>query len=480
MADLGRHGRNLFWIFASEAFRKLVSLALFVYLSHKLTLQENGWYGTYVALFPMLVVIANAGFYDVCVRDIAQDRERRHRLVSSAWLSQAVLLIPLALAAGLAAHLLGYPTPLRNVLVAASLSAVAWAACRVAFAVLEGQERFAISSVLNMAVRASIVGGSMLLLFFGYGVTALVCFTLPVHLLCLAAALAWMAREGMRPRWRPRGTEARYLIREGLPMALTGLAATAYFAMDMPILTALGTPEAAGYYAIGVRFLIMLITVTDALATLFYPMLSRKAMGAPEEEAFAVIRCVKNTALLAFPAAAGATLLAQPIAVTLCGQRFLPSASSVAVFTGVFGMVLLHRTFDMHLRARGRQWWPMYVYGAAVLVKFVAALYVLPRFGNTGLLALNLAVTGAMSLALLLMSIGIQPQLRLLSLFTGAALRPAAATLVMAVALWPLRAESIFLTIPLGGGIFAVAAWLLGCIDSFDRKMIRAALGTGA
>ncbi len=76
-----RHGRNLAALLAGEAVQKIIALLLFMALSRWLTIEENGRYGLFTAVFPLMVVFLNMGFYDVAVRDIAQHPDRAGALV---------------------------------------------------------------------------------------------------------------------------------------------------------------------------------------------------------------------------------------------------------------------------------------------------------------------------------------------------------------------------------------------------------------
>jgi len=477
MSDLGRHGRNLSWMLIAEIIQKVLALVLFTYATRKLGLTENGWYGTYLAMFAVLVTIINGGFYDVAVRDIAQTPARVHGLVSTSLVLQLFLGAVVMGGIGLAAWLLRYPGALQQILVVGTVGAMLWAHIRMQYAVAAARERFKIISLLNIVLRSVIVAASLALLYLGYGAFALVVVLIPISAAQVLVAYVSLGAAGGVYRFRPNLPDARYLLRQGVPIALGGIAATAYYSLDIPLLTSLGAPDAPGYYANGMRFFLLCLTLADLLANVTYPIFSRKANGPEEDQRFALMRCMKASALAALPLAVGGSVLCQAIVITLCGERYLPSAPAVAVLMWVLAGEMLSNTLVLYLRAKMRQRVPAIIYSAALAAKVLLAFWVIPRYGMNGFLAMNLALSAAMTASLLLAARRVLPSLCLRATARTVYFRPFIASLIMGAALWPIRHAFIGLTVPAGVAVYAMALWALGGLDEFDRRMLKGTLG---
>lgn len=462
----GSHGRNLAIMIAGEAVQKVLTLALFVLISRGLSVKDNGRYALFTTLFPLMVVWINMGMYDVAVRDIARDPGAAGRLIGAAWPPQLCLWMLAFLPVGLLGSYDDVPLLQGGLLIA--LPAAYGRMFSVPFA---ATGRFGPPALLQVMLRAGVLalsaavlwaGGDVLFLVFGLVVP----YALWMHGGAFLAGRAF----GVRVVEHLQKPLVGYLLRQGAPIAAGGLFATLFFSMDLPLLGLHGTPEQSGYYAIGARFMWMLFPLVDILTSVVYPVLSRKAGGA--QEGFALGRVFKAAWLLGLPMAVGGAVLAGPITVLLAGEKFLPGAYAVGGLTAAVALFLVSSVATVHLRAQGRQMVATIIMAVACAAK---VLFMLLSTGQgAALVGVNLVI-GAF-IALLLVGCAARGTAG----FAwrdglGALLRAAAAALVMALVLWPLRNATPFLAIPLGAGVYLTAALVLGAVDAWDRSLIRAA-----
>jgi O-antigen/teichoic acid export membrane protein len=451
---------------AGEAVQKVLTLALFVLISRSLSVEDNGRYGLFTTLFPLMVVWINMGMYDVAVRDIARDPSVAGRLISAAWNPQ--LLLWMAVVA--IAPLLGSyeDVPLLQCTATIALPA---AFGRMFVTPFAASGRFGPPALLQVALRASVLAVSAAVLWAGGNVSLLVLVLAVPYALWMYSGAFWASRACGTFMKRPQMSVTRYLLRQGAPIAVGGLFATLFFSMDLPLLGLHAMPDAQGYYAIGARFMWMLFPLVDILTSVIYPVLSRKAGGT--EEGFALGRVFKAAWLLGLPMAVGGAVLAGPITVLLAGEKFLPGAYAVGGLTAALALFLVSAVATVHLRAQGRQMTATIVMAVACAAK--ALLLVVSAGQGMTLVGINLALGGLIAALLVGCAAKTAAGFPWRNVF-GALLRAVAAALAMALVLWPLRGATPFLTIPLGAGVYLCAAWVLGAVDTWDRALFRAAL----
>lgn len=469
--NLGRHGRNISWLFVADLVGKVLGLFFFAYLFKKLTVTENEWYALYLMVMPILSVVNTAGFHDVLNREMSKDRDRVHRLLSSAVAVQTLLFIVIAPAVWFAAGALGYAPVLRRILALTAAVAFIWALINMHMAVFAAHEKFKYTSLITIATRIATVVGGIALLFFGCGVFSLIVYLLLVYIAQLVACYATVQARcgGYRFDWSP--AEAGYLLREGVPMALGRFAATSYYRIDLPMLRSIAGPRASEEYAVGPRFFALLTSVPDIFEAVFFPILSRRATETAEAQRFAFERYFKAMAMLALPMGVGMTVLGAEIVRTLGRAEYVSGTPVVAVLTWLIALAMLDRCSVVYLRATARQRWLVYAYGAALVVKTAACFCVIPRFGIPGLLMLNAAVSLVLTATLLAMARAALPILDM-SRLAGLVVRPLAACIAMAAALWFIRDRAIFWTIPLGACVYALVLLFTRAFDAFDKELL--------
>jgi O-antigen/teichoic acid export membrane protein len=476
MPDPGRHGRNVSWLLLVDVFGKVLGLFYFAYLFNKLTKTENEWYAFYISVFPVLMTLNSIGFHDVVSREVAKQRDRVDGLLASGVMLQLGVFAGLMAATYGLAGILGYPPGLRQVLVLCPLAAFLTCLAEMHSSVFAAQERFRTISIITATTRTASVAGSMVLLYLGYKVLAVAAFMALTE--GVRAAVSYLVLQvgcgGFR--FRPSLKDAGYLVRHGVPMAVGRFAGASYYRMDLPVLRSAASAQASEDYAVGPRFFVLLMTVPDVIERVFYPVLSRKTADSDETQRFAVERFMKIMWILAMPMAIGMTVLGARIVSTICGAEYASGVPTVIVFTWVAALSMIDRAAVVYLRAKARQELPMYAYGVAFVLKLALCFPVIRHFGIPGLLVLNAAGSAALTLCVVVMVRGVLPGWSLGRL-AAIGWRPLAGAVIMGAALFPLREQSILLTVPIGAVIYGVALLALGTMDTFDRRVVAGLFG---
>jgi PST family polysaccharide transporter len=134
--------------------------------------------------------------------------------------------------------------------------------------------------------------------------------------------------------WKPTVQWARPLLRDSLPLMVTGFTAMLYFRIDQVIMAQI-LPEpvaknAVGVYAAAVRLSEFWYFVPAAIAASVAPSLVKIRQDRPEEYARRAQRLHNLLSLLGYAAAIAGTLLADPI-VSLYGEDYLPAVPMLRV-----------------------------------------------------------------------------------------------------------------------------------------------------
>ncbi len=465
------------WMILADLFKKFVSVFFFAYLSRSISLEENGWYGAFLSILPILLGIINLGIPDIITREVAQEPSRIHRLMTTGMLIQFLFFLAILPLAWVSALLMGYPPLLQFVVVMAAVAALERSLVGMQVGVLTAHEAFKLLSWLTMATHLLTVAASIAALSLGYGIPTLLC------ILLLAYALEWIiCMIAVRRVCTPftfgfSRAGGHYLIQQGgrRGMALMRFLCTTNNHIDLPLLHLLVSPESAGIYAVGTRFSNMLISFLHLHESISYPILSRKVNESTEAQVFAVIRFMKFMALVALPMGVGATLLAPKLINLFFGERYLDGTLPLILLTWVLAIHMLMRSSDLYLRARLKQNWIALMFGIALVLKICLAWWLVPLVGITGLLWVSLGISIALLIAMLLLSCYCLPELTLKH-YLLVLIRPLAAALIMGIVLWVLKSIPILLLVPLGAAVYCGVLLLLGTLDDFDRAVLRGVL----
>ncbi len=260
-------------------------------------------------------------------------------------------------------------------------------------------------------------------------------------------------------------------------MAVGRVAGTSYYRIDMPVLRLVGSPGMAMEYAVGPRFFVLLTTLPNALESIFFPILSRKTSAGADGSGFVIERFVKLTWLVALPMAVGMTMVGEDVVRLLAGEQYLNGVPVVVMFTWVVALAMLDRVAVVYLRAAGRQSTVMWIYCAALAAKSALCVPAIWIWGINGVIGISLACSAAITLYIFAAMRALIPTVRLRTLML-LGVKPVIASAIMALILWIFPRQlwgtsySLFLTVPLGAGVYTVSLLLLGALDEFDRQFL--------
>jgi len=256
--------------------------------------------------------------------------------------------------------------------------------------------------------------------------------------------------------WRFELPLLREWFWKGLPFALTFVLTILYFRIDQPLVYAIQSKTAAGYYGAAYKPIESLLFIPMTFLSIVFPVLSVYHRERPREMVDTLSRFYKALLLMGWPMSVGIYVLAVPLNHALHFRD--QSAPALQILALALGFAFVNNAFIGALNASDRQ--SSFTWAAAwSLVANVALnLALIPRFGYLGAsvaTVLTEVVLGAVAWVLTARHVGRVPVLAL-------SWRIVLAGLVMGVAIYPLSSlEGLAVAIPIAAGVIVYAAAIL-------------------
>ncbi|PTQ11885.1 lipopolysaccharide biosynthesis protein [Sphingomonas oleivorans] len=161
---------------------------------------------------------------------------------------------------------------------------------------------------LRSAVATAAGGGvGIVMAIRGHGVTALVAQNIVAAL--AGTAILWLSSP-WRPSWQFSREKARYILRYGKHLSLTGITNFFNTSSDVLVVGYVLGPAATGIYTVGKRTLLASnMLLSNALSRISLPIFSQLRKD-PERMARAFLRLVSATSVVTLPAFVGLALVA--------------------------------------------------------------------------------------------------------------------------------------------------------------------------
>jgi PST family polysaccharide transporter len=443
--------------------------------------EDFGRYGTAAAYAVILSILATLGMAPLLIRMIAQTPHRAPALLGAAHVaktaSNAVMLTALV---ALSVYVLDYPP---RVVAAASLLGLAYA---IAAYLDNLGAYFQATERMDIWLKASALSG---LVTGGLG-AAIVVATANLVLFCIGpvvgqlAALAWLATR-LPPEVRRGGQFAHgdvaRLLQALVPFAMSFIALTVYYKVDVVLLTRWGSLTEVGLYTAAYKFADLTIALASVSVAAMYPRLARVARGTPGQGAWAGRRTSELILLVTIPVAALLWLGRQEVVDVLYGHGYAAAASPVALIAPALPALTLNIFAGYLLAAYDRMYRVAAVYGVGALVKLLFNWWWIPELGASGAALAMLAtewLVGIAFLGTLAHTLGAIPRPR------AAAVAAAAGSAAIPAALLAGPLGALGSAVAYGSGV-AWLYWRSAVVPPNERALLRSAflhrrLGTDA
>lgn len=321
-----------------------LSIALVLMLSRYLGAEGLGRYALAFSFLYVFNAVAPLGLGAVITRDAARDPARLEKLLGNSitlGIITSVVLTPIMMGC---TYVFDYDSDTRTAVI---LLALAIVPCTLgvffdaAFVARERIDYFALCSIVEYAVK---VGAGVWLLFWGYGLPAVLAAAVIGRVLACGVAAFLLRRIAIVTQWSWDRQILHELLRIAPTFLFIGIFSTLYWRIDIFMLSKLKPVEEVGLYSAAWRILELAMILPQSLCLALYPQMA----AATDDQS--QLRTLNDAAMrylvaVTLPLVMCVVLLAQPLIAWLYGERFGRAALtlSVLIMTLVpYGLVRYH------------------------------------------------------------------------------------------------------------------------------------------
>ncbi len=360
---------------------RLVTAALVVRLI------GSGRFGEYTLVLSFLLIfewMVDFGQTDIAVRDIARDPEDEGAVLQALVRLKAVQGLVLSLLLPVVMLVLHYPPALVQAAAIGSLGVLAYAAVQVFRALFKVRMQMERDVFSELASTVALLPATWLACRAGASVQVLIACYMASRLVYLGIALAFAYRQRSAPG--PRATPpnaARNLLREALPLGLSGLLVLVYDAIAPVLLSKIADMHAVALYSAPARYVFAVLALVQALNTAFFPVLAHRWNKSVES-----FTSLQQTALeISILIAVGFACCAVASAAFL--MRLIgPGVADATPVLQLMCCIVVVRTVSMAMSPliviAGRQGVSVWLTVASLGIQAVVLPLLVPRFGALG------------------------------------------------------------------------------------------------
>jgi O-antigen/teichoic acid export membrane protein len=467
--------RNFLSVSTANLVNRVISFFVVAYAARVLGPRAYGQLTWAQAVYLYGACLADLGLWTLGVRTLAQERENVQLHVSNyvslrmlTASAAAVLLAAFALVSG-QSETTKWLVILYGLSLLVTGLLIDWV-----FTGLERMEFVGSAKILSQVTHAglviALVRGQREILFFPL-------FTF-VGLSASAIFLMFVLRR-LYPsfRFRPEPDVWSRLLREALPLGVSGLVVQVYILLPTLIVGWMKGDAATGYYGGAFRIVQVVQQLLSLAVVTLYPVVASRWKHAPEVMEGLLERILKIFLALGVPIAMGALVVGSQTVILILGDRFSSSVLPFQIMVWnvvIVGISSVYSQLVLLMNGKHREFLKVVVCGAVVSV--ILDLLLIPQFSHVGaaiawLLAEIVMCIVSYRLARPSATIHVWRHL----------LKPLGAATMMALLVRLLTGYgmSIWFSIPLGAAVYGAVLIAIGGLDGQDLDFIKRTLRPG-
>jgi O-antigen/teichoic acid export membrane protein len=474
MNQVQRIVKNIGVTGSAQILTALMSFVFMIYLARFLGEAGFGKYNFAFSLTTLLVTFTDLGVNQLLVREIARERD-----LSSYYVNNAVFLkIPLSILTFVLIAVLAWTLNLSSdasiLLYLFGIYNILLTVSGTYLSLFQAWERMEYVALFQIIERLFIVTLGLGVLIMGYGLMVVAWVYVFAGILDIAVAASLSFRRFIRPsRSIDTGLQKKLLLM-GLPFGLNSLFAVFFFKIDTVLLGLLRDDVAVGIYNAAYNPLLALsMIVAGMVSAAVYPVMSRYFReDAGSLSGFTRISS-RYLAIAGFPVAAGCLVLADRFIGLFYAGGYggaVPAFQILALFIPIRLVSTITGTL---LSSIDRQEYRMLSVGISAAFNIVLNMIFIPYYSYIGAAAATV-LSELLLYILFLYYIGkAYDDVKLNREF----IKPAAASALMALMIYPLREINLLLVIGAAALIYLISLILLREFREEDRALLMNLLG---
>ena len=466
--------RNTFALTAARIISMFLTFLLLVFVARNLGSEPFGNYNFALILVSFFIIVAEFGFSNLVIRDVAKEKSRVQKYLSNVLVLRFLLVIAALLVLVLFIENSNYSPHLKTIVYIVALASFINSLSQVFRYHFQSFEVMEFESLVVIIQSIIFFLFGMLVLLQGFGLLEVVIVYLFANIISFILSAFLVLAKISRFSWNIDFKLWRSLLLDGFIFALITIFLLVYTKINVLFLEHFFGSAVVGLYTASQRLVESLIVIQTNFLIAIYPALS-VSFHADKVRFFRLFeKSFKLLVVVGLPIAVFLFIAAEKIVLFIYGVEFLESVAVLRVISWIVPLSFLNGLLFYSLFAVNKQRAVAAIFCVIALLGLLLNFYLVPLFGLLGASVSFLASEALLFiLAFHFFSTNIFRVNLTETLFKPALWNAFTAFLIMGMLLLDTPIILLFL---LSVAFYAVPLYPLGIIDKTDVALIKQVL----
>lgn len=474
--------KNTGTMVAGNLIFRLISLFTVVYLARHLSVADFGKYNFVFAYLGFFTIITDAGLGDIVVREMSKTPESMQKIVGNVYVIKIFLSIIAVLFSTLIINLLDYPesTNLYIYVASATLVFQSFSDASIAVFITNLKMKYdVISKIISKLVFIALV--VYIIILNGTLLYIIVAFILSEFLRMLLNYA--FSKKVIQMKYDIDFSLWRVLLKESLPIALSGVFLILYHRIDIVMLSLMikgvDADLAVGLYSAAYKLSEPLQLISYSIVVSLYPAMSKSFQDSKVKFFKIYENGLRSIFILTLPIALGGTLVADKIILSIYDSSYEGSIIALQILMWSFFFLSINMLLTSLLTSINKQKFNTLSMGACVIINIVLNLLLIPEYSYNGAsiaTVITELVLMLMSFYFISKSISVSA---LMSSMKVLLIKSSVSCIIMGLVVYFMNAFTninVFLTIISGALFYGLSLVVLGAFSKNEKEFVKSLL----
>lgn len=373
---------NTAYAFTGKLISKVISLLTVIIIARYLGEAEYGRYSFVFAFISLFSIISELGILQILLREISRNHEIAGRMIGNAILIKIALSVLALTLAIFSINIMGYPDETIKAVRIASLVLLV-DIFNTYGVVYEANLKIKYSVFFFLVSHILMLGFIALITYFDLGLNFIILATVAGS--AIQNLLTYLSsKKYVEVKFDIDIHICKKLIKDSLPLALSSVFTIIYYRIDMIMLSMMVGDTAVGIYSAAYRVSETFLFIPSILMSSLFPLMSRFFENSNKTLAYSYEKSIKYLFLLAFPMAAGVTILSDEIIQTIYGDNFKSSIAALQILIWATAIIFVNYATGSLNVSTNKQRFVMYYTGIGAIGNILLNYILIPKYSYTG------------------------------------------------------------------------------------------------
>ena len=374
---------NMGWLMISQIITSVCAFIWTILTAWYLGPSDYGVFGTAVSFSVLFVVLADLGVTTYLVRSISTDMENEPKYLNNAISLKLFLSIIYLVAVLIALMILGWDNYVFIICMLFAFESTIKSFHGVIYSSFQAHEQMKYQAITNTILNVLTLFFIFLVTFTNFGLYGITAAYILANVVGLIYAYLALRRNVIIPHFSFDPGFYKFLIKAGLPFALTGLFYTIYYSIDIVMITHFSTTYNTGLYNSAYKLINVLTLFYSIYTAVVFPVMSKLFQGEKDMLQLGFVKSIKYLSLVTIPIAVFTWFYGYDI-IGIYGAEFIEAGGVIKILIWTVCFLFINGACSMVLNASHEEYSVTKIYSIAAVFNVVLNMILIPKYSVYG------------------------------------------------------------------------------------------------